>query len=404
MKRSTLIALLMSAGCLAIAGASDAQIQKPKYTDYKDIRFPAAFPSQLAPEIPFDKIDTNFFKFPADLKYGQHIDFGEVAAVTDDAAGNIYVLNRNNVKGGVYGSAATEVLMFDAKGNYVREYGHNQYGFAYGHGIRVHNGALYVVDKGADMVTAFDLKSGRNIMVLGRRNEGSSAYWEQNPGDRAKRPPEDGAFAEPTDIAWDSHNNMYVSDGYVHSRVAKFDKDGTYIGTWGTQGTQPGQFRTVHNIQIDKNDHVWVADRTNGRIQVFDTEGNFLREVIVNVPTKTYTADLGHEGPPPHYDADNSNDKPQNLMTRPGTPDALCYSPKEGVMYLGDIYPGRVYKLDLSGKVLGYFGHVGKAPGNSGPIHGLACGNANIIYTAEFVNNRVERFVIHPEAAKVTGN
>jgi DNA-binding beta-propeller fold protein YncE len=405
-KKSVLVAALVSASCLAMAGASFAQISRTKYNDFKDIYYPPNVPVQNAPEIPFDPVDTHFFKFPPASKYGQNIDFGEVSAVTDDAQGNIYVLNRNNVEGNVYGGNATEVLEFDAKGNYVREIGHHAYGFAYGHGIRVHKGYLWVVDKGADMATKFDLKTGKQMMVLGRRNEASSPYWTSNPGDRAKRDPEDGAFAEPTDIAWDSKENMYISDGYVHSRVAKFSPDGTYLGTWGKKGTGPGEFNTVHNVQVDKNDHVWVADRGNGRIQVFDTEGNFLKEVIIRVPTKTYTPDLGHEAPPAPGVGDPSKPPPAGtgLMTRPGTPDALCYNEKEGVMYLGDIYPGRVYKIDLDGKVLGYFGHVGRAPGNSGPIHGLACNNPNVIYTAEFVNDRVERFVIHPENAKVTGN
>src|SRR6185437_4372057 len=199
-----------------------------------------------------------------------------------------------------------------------------------------------------------------------------------------------GGFAAPTDIAWDSHGNIYISDGYVHSRIAKFDPHGNWIGTWGKQGTGPGEFRTVHNVQIDRNDHVWVADRTNGRIQMFDTDGNFIKEIILNVPTKVYQPLMGHQYPP-KYDVDNSNDKPQNLEARPGTPDALCYNAKENVMFVGDIYPGRVYKVDLNGKVLGYFGHVGKEWGDPGSIHGLACRNPNIIYTAEFVNDRVER-------------
>jgi len=401
-KKSILVAALMATSCLAIASVSVAQIERPKIADFKDIYYPPGTPIQTAPEIPFDPVDIHWFKFPKAAKYGENVDFGEVSAVTDDPQGNVYVLNRNNVEGNVYGGNATEVLEFDAKGNYVREIGHHAYGFAYGHGIRVHRGFLYVVDKGADMVTKFNLKTGKQEMVLGRRAEASSPYWLSNPGDRAKRAPEDGAFAEPTDIAWDSQENMYVSDGYVHARVAKFSPDGTYLGTWGTHGTGPGQFNTVHNIQIDKNDHVWVADRGNGRLQIFDTQGNFIKEIVIRVPTKSYQADLGHEEPP----TGGADAAPAGigLLARPGTPDALCYNEKEGVMFLGDIYPGRVYKIDLDGKVLGYFGHVGRAPGNSGPIHGLACGNANIIYTAEFVNNRVERFVIHPEKATMTGN
>ena len=88
-----------------------------------------------------------------------------------------------------------------------------------------------------------------------------------------------------------------------------------------------------------------------------------------------------------------------NFAYRPGTPDALCI-PKDNpnVVFVGDLYPGRVYKIDLSGKVLGYFGHVGKKPGEMGGIHGLACPSENLIYTAEFINWRVQKFVLHPGA------
>ncbi len=405
MKNKLLVAALATSAVILMTTAGNAQLEIRPVVDYKDIHYPAAFSTpQIAPEIPFDKVDSHWWKLPPSAKYGQDIDFGEVSAVTDNDQGHVFVLNRNDVRGGVYGGNATQVLEFDEKGNFVREIGHNMYGFGYGHGIRVDKkGNVWVVDKGADMVTEFNGVTGKQMLVLGRRAEASSPYWKGDPDDRSKRPPEEGGFAAPTDVAWDSKGNIYISDGYVHSRVAKFDPDGNWIGSWGKQGTQPGEFRIVHNVQIDKDDHVWVADRSNGRIQVFDTDGNFIKEVILNVPTKKYQPLMGHQYPI-KYDVDNSNDKPQNLEPRPGTPDALCYNAKENVMFVGDIYPGRVYKIDLSGKVLGYFGHVGKAWGNPGSIHGLACRNPNLIYTAEFVNDRVERFVIHPEKATVTGN
>ncbi len=402
MKRSHIVAALASVGCLAIAGVSIAQIERAPIVDYKDIYFPKAFPSQTnVPEIPFDRVNPVFFKLPPATN-GWNIDFGEVAAVTDDDRGHVFVLNRGDIRGDVNGGNATQLLEFDAQGNYVREIGHNIYGFAYGHSVRVDpQGNPWVVDKGSNMVIKFDYKSGKTAMVLGRRQESTEHFWAEK---ETRGPPvaRIGFFAEPTDIDWDSKGNIYVSDGYINSRVVKFDANGNWVGAWGKQGTRPGEFRLPHALQIDKNDHIWVGDRTNGRIQVFDTEGRFLREVIINVPTKTYQPLQGHQYPA-KYTEDNSNERPQNLASRPGTPYALCYNKTENVMYVGDIYPGRVYKVDLTGKVLGYFGHVGKEWGNPN-IHGLACRNANIIYTAEFVNNRVQRFVLHPERARVTGN
>ena len=405
MKKPILTATLVLAGCFALSASSHAQLEHRPVVEYKDIHYPAAFATpQIAPEIPFDPVDSHWWKLPPGTP-ALDIDFGEVSAVATNSKGHVFVLNRNDEHGNVYGGNATQVLEFDENGKFVREIGHNHYSFGYGHGIRVDkNDNIWVVDKGTDMVTEFNGVTGKQMMVLGRRAEASAPYWRGNPADRLKRPPEEGGFAAPTDIAWDSQGNIYVSDGYEHCRVAKFDPHGNWIGTWGQCGTGPGEFRIVHNVQIDRNDHVWVADRSNGRIQIFDTNGNFIRELIINVPTKTYQPLMGHQYPI-KYDVDNSNDHPQNLEPRPGTPDALCYPPdKPDFMWVGDIYPGRVYKVSLDGKVLGYFGHVGKEWGNPGSIHGLACPKPNLIYTAEFVNDRVERFVLHPERAVVTGN
>jgi DNA-binding beta-propeller fold protein YncE len=404
MKHARWVVTLSAAALLSSALVSYAQMEVRPIIDHKDIYYPPPFSKpQAAPEIPFEKVDPNWFKLPPSEKYGQSIDFGEVAAVTTDSKGHVFVLNRNDVRGNVYGGNATQVLEFDDKGNFVREIGHNIYGFAYGHSVRIDkDDNIWVVDKGSDTITKFDKITGKQMLVLGHRMEASVPYWLADPS-KLKSNPEEGGFGAPTDIAWDSKGNMYVSDGYVHSRVAKFDPNGNWIGTWGKDGVGPGEFRTPHDIAVDKNDHVWVADRTNGRLQVFDTNGKYLREVIINVPTKKYQPLMGHQYP--STGSALSQDPAQNVAYRPGSPDALCIPPDNpNVMFVADLYPGRVYKIDLNGKVLGYFGHVGKEWGNPGSTHGLACPSENIIYTAEFINDRVERFVLHPENAKVTGN
>src|SRR6185436_9307199 len=89
-------------------------------------------------------------------------------------------------------------------------------------------------------------------------------------------PPIDGRFRQPTDVAWDADGNIYISDGYVNSRVAKYDRNGDWVKSWGDKGTAPGQFRLPHAIAVDKDNHIYVGDRSNRRIQVFDTEGRFL--------------------------------------------------------------------------------------------------------------------------------
>jgi len=350
--------------------------------------YPAEFVTpQNAPELLVDVSPWDYFTLPGDAN------FGEIASVTTNSKGHVFILSRSNAKGNLHGGSATQVFEFDQRGNYVRELGRDLYSLGYGHGIRVDkDDNIWVVDKGTDMVTKFDNKSGKVLLVLGRREELTSPYWLQQREDPNVKP-EEGGFGEPTDIAWDEQGNIYISDGYVHSRIAKFDRNGNWIGSWGKRGSGPGEFWTAHNVQVDADNHVWVADRSNGRLQVFDTEGNFIKQVIINVPTEPYQPIMGHQYPPPMNAL--STGKPVNLAYRPGTPDALCIpNTNKRVIFVGDLYPGRVYKIDLDGKVLGWFGHVGKEVGNTGGLHGLACPNENLIYTAEFENWRTQRFVI----------
>ena len=394
MKRVLATVTLSAAAFALLATASLAQLYRRPIEENSP--YPAAFPPQVAPEIPFDPPNPDYFKLPADQN------LGEISAVATNSKGHVFILSRSNAKGNLHGGSATQVFEFDQNGKWVRELGRDIYSLGYGHGIRIDkNDDIWVVDKGTDMVTKFSNMTGKVTLVLGRREELTSAYWRSEREDPNAKP-EEGGFGEPTDVAWDAAGNIYVSDGYVHSRVAKFDPNGNWIGTWGKRGSGPGEFWTAHNIAIDADNHVWVADRSNGRLQMFDTEGNFIKEVIVNVPTAKYQPIMGHQYPP-GPDALKSG-RPTNLAYRPGTPDALCIPPGNGrILFIGDLYPGRVYKIDLNGKVLGYFAHVGKEPGNTGAIHGLACPTEDLIYTAEFENWRVQKFVLHPERARVTG-
>ena len=104
-------------------------------------------------------------------------------------------------------------------------------------------------------------------------------------------------------MAWDSAGNIYVSDGYGNSRVAKFDKNGKFIKSWGSTGAEPGQFNALHGIALDAQGNVYVADTGNKRIQVFDGDGNFktqnherrdalARSASRPAPTSTSTAQI----------------------------------------------------------------------------------------------------------------
>ena len=156
-----------------------------------------------------------------------------------------------------------------------------------------------------------------------------------------------GHFNQPTDVAWDGDGNVYVTDGYGNSRVLKFDRYGNRLPGWGMKGTGPGQFDTPHTFVID-GDLVYVGDRENARIQIFDTNGRFLRQW-----------QLGH---------------PFGLVT---TPDHF--------LFMADAIAGRILKIDPQGRVVGSY--TGPQPGQ-GPHfdpHEIAVGPDGSIFTAEVV-------------------
>lgn len=131
---------------------------------------------------------------------------------------------------------------------------------------------LALIPKGSDMIVRFN-PEGRVTMVFGRKKEASD---EAEPWTRVTppRPHVDGQFRQPTDVTWDPQGDILISDGYINSRVATFDKNGDWVKSWGERGTETGQFNTPHTIAADAKGNIYVGDRGNRRIQVFDSDGN----------------------------------------------------------------------------------------------------------------------------------
>ena len=242
---------------------------------------PALLPAQAPQKISFEP-DINF------LKLTYQMNLGEVLSVAVNSKGDIIVLNHpgSATSGPIYGNATTQLLEFDSTGTFVREVGHGVYGLGYAHSVRFDKyDNLWVVDKGTNSIMKFN-PFGMVMMNLGRRPEGPDEPEYFDGRKVAQNPPKhrDGYYNGPTDVTWDSDDNIYISDGYSNSRVAKLDKHGYWLASWGSRGTADGQFNTPHNIATDRDNNIYVADRGNRRIQVFDTNGKHLRNLVQNVP------------------------------------------------------------------------------------------------------------------------
>ena len=340
----------------------------------------------MPPEIPFDSVP-DFFKLPAD-RY-----LGEVAGIAVNSQHHIFLFSRANTTGPAYGAAAAELLEFDANGNFVREIGHNLYGWSFAHSVRVDpQDNIWVADKGSDMVVRFT-PAGRVSMVFGRKSEASDEGAHPLAHPKPPLPPVDGMFRQVTDMTWDSEGNTYISDGYINARVAKFDRDGNWVGSWGEPGNAPGQLNTPHSIAIDHQNRIYVADRGNRRIQVFDTSGKVLSIIHIDVPAPANApVAIGNRPQPAAGDAPAGN-----ATMQPGAPWALCINPgPTQFLYVADAFPGRIYKLSLDGQVLGWLGGAGKTLKKFGWIHALACPSENELYAAEILNWRAQKLLLHP--------
>jgi len=194
--------------------------------------------------------------------------FLDVCGIAVDNRDRVYVLNRSK----------SPVMIFDREGSLISSWGEGYFDQAHGGCIGV-DGSIFCTDV-SHTVIKFDAE-GKVLMELGVKN---------NPSDTGYRPLPDffeslasikrggSPFNRPTDVALSSSGDIYVSDGYGNARVHKFGPDGELLFSWGEPGPGPGQFRLPHSIWVDKIDRVWVTDRENSRIQIFNDQGEFLSQ------------------------------------------------------------------------------------------------------------------------------
>ncbi|MEO7521493.1 MAG: peptidyl-alpha-hydroxyglycine alpha-amidating lyase family protein [Gemmatimonas sp.] len=299
------------------------------------------------PEIRFDA-DIAPLTLPASMH------FGEVVGVALDSKRHVFVFTRTGERSTVHGASAAQLFEFDASGKYVREIGKDLYGFAFAHTVRVDkDDNIWATDEGTNMIIKFN-PAGRVTMVLGRRPESVEPVAEPAPGTQPR--PGWGTFNRPADVAWDLDGNTFVADGYGNSRVVKIDKHGRWMKTWGSRGAEPGQFNILHTIASDAKGNIYIGDRTNRRIQVFDPDGNAVRLFTIDVP---YTKE-------PNVMIGAAPGGGGNPLAVSGAPWAMCITPgPTQYLYVADAVPGRIYKLTLDGKVLGVLGDAGSRRSNS---------------------------------------
>ena len=223
---------------------------------------------------------------------------GETVGVDINSQNHIFVYSRTNPQGIARGGTAAMLWEFDQNGKFVKEWGPHNYAASFAHSVRVDkNDNVWQVDEGSGMIVKYNPQAvpleqfGRtpeaidyleaNVEKQGRGYEGG-ARREEHPVEMVKRLHPDGGvgtFNRPTDVAWDSVGNVFVTDGYGNSRVVKIAPGAHWLKWVGIWGTGPNQFNIVHSVAVDNQDNVYAADRNNHRIQVYDDNLNFKKSI-----------------------------------------------------------------------------------------------------------------------------
>jgi sugar lactone lactonase YvrE len=296
-------------------------------------------PSDPALLIPQDAPPLEYVAVAEPVKLPTGMTMGASAGVTFDAKGHLWVLTRGTVP----------LFEFDGDGKFIRAFGEGL--FTRSHGVRVdRDGNIWATDVGGHVVLKFN-PQGQVVLTLGTK--GQAGEWNEASQSRK--------LNEPNDVAIASNGDVFVVQGHTPGlrgdpRVLKFDKSGRFLKSWGGKGKEPGQFEVAHGIAIDAAGRLWVADRENQRIQIFDAEGTFVRQVkYAGLPC---SLDIGSEN-----------------------------------IFMVNGFAGQILKLDLTGRVLAATGKPGSGLGEFGEAHGIAASPKGDLYVADSVNSVLHKFV-----------
>jgi hypothetical protein len=238
---------------------------------------------------------------------------------------------------------------------------------------------VWAIDDGNQVIRIFSNDGKKLLQTIGtlRTTTERNAVMTGNTGRPSltkKSGPANETFGRQTDIAWLPDGTFFVADGYEETRVVKFDKDGKFLMAWGERGeaggkeTRPGYFNTVHGIVIDKERRVYVDDRSNHRVQIFDENGKFLGQWYLGPYATIYHM---------YIEADQQH------------------------IWMSDTR-GLFLKYDLNGNMLYKWGAHGDRPGELWGVHQFGVDADGNLYTAEVHSGRPQKFVPKPGADPAT--
>ena len=269
--------------------------------------------------------------FPGDLEF--------------DSKGHLWVISRPG-----NGITAQPVVEFDENGKYIRSFGEGLFGNR-PHGIHLDaDGNIWISDGSSHIVVKLS-PQGQVLLTLGTK--GQAGEWNEAAGTRL--------LNQPNDVAFGRNGNVFLVQGHTPGamgdpRVLKFDKTGKFITSWGGKGKEPGKFEVAHGIGIDAGGLLWVADRENQRIQVFDQSGKFVRE-----------------------------------MKYAGLPCSFAIG--RDTVFMANGFAGQLVKMDLQGNVQAVTGKPGTGLGEFGEAHFIAVSPKGEIFVADSVNGAMQKFV-----------
>ena len=260
----------------------------------------------------------------------------------------------------VYNRSAHPMMVFDTEGNFITSWGEGVFGSAH-HVFIGPDDSVYTTDIGDSTVRKWT-PEGELLMMLGTPNEPPEAMSGE-------------PFNRPTDVTVAPDGTLYITDGYGNARVHQYTAGGKHIRSWGEPGEGPGQFKTPHGVRVDDSGQVYVVDRENFRIQVFTTDGQFIRQWHgVNRPDQVV---FNHEG------ALMIPELGFRTGFGPGTPQPDPVAPPSGIKI-----------MDSTGHWLGGWGMSTDAPGDILAGHAVGIDSHGDLYIGEtLIGARVQKFV-----------